>query len=146
MVTTTEENLLNDAQEAFYGKGLELAALALADAARAMRSLLDLVALEHRRCRYCGAEMVLVQHHRGNVGPYDYPAGTSHFATCPQAGQVKAEVAARRARANQPERERAAAAAAGAAIAATAGGGLVQLPPEPQQQSMFGTPIRGAMR
>lgn len=123
-----EVHFLNEVEEARYGQGLAAVSLALVDAGKAIRALLDLVGTGGRACRYCGAALVMVKHAGDGKGwaPYDYPAGTNHFLTCPQAAQVRADVAARkRARAQAPREL--------GGLTQALPSGLVQSPPAPPE-------------
>lgn len=43
----------------------------------------------HSRCQSCQAPIVFVLHRNGKVTPYNYPNGTPHFSTCPQADSFR---------------------------------------------------------
>ena len=49
-----------------------------------MESLLRLVAEEVRACRACGAQLAMVRHRNGRLGPYTMD-GVNHFINCPAA-------------------------------------------------------------
>jgi hypothetical protein len=53
-----------------------------------MRRLLELTAVETRKCKACGVMLFFVQHSSGKVAPYTAD-GLNHFVNCPQAERFK---------------------------------------------------------
>lgn len=53
-----------------------------------MDSLLRLVAEEVRACRACGAQLAMVRHRNGRLGPYTMD-GVNHFINCPAAEEFR---------------------------------------------------------